>query len=195
MSATVEYLFSPLRRVTTCGVGSSRRSGRWWSATPWWFWSPSTCTSSEVCLGCSDRSWACQRKGEFLCIRPYWFLFSFAEESFVQKWIVFDHYTCLNCQSSWPGFGTVRHSGAICTYPSSCCVPIGLYSPAALLQLRLSDPHWPRQCTCQTGFQVRWQEYQKAAKEYPTIHIKLFLLYVVKYNWWTVVPFYSWMLK
>ena len=49
-----------------CGVGSWRRSGQWWSVTPWWCWSPSTCTSSEVCLRYSDRSWACQRKGEFL---------------------------------------------------------------------------------------------------------------------------------
>lgn len=76
--------------------------------------------------------------------------------------------TCLTFQCSWPWFGAVRHSGAVCTYHAPCCVPIGLYPPAALLQLRLPDPHWPRQRTCQTGFQVRRQECVQTWEEYPT---------------------------
>lgn len=139
----------------TFGVGSWRPSGRWWLVTPWWCWSPFTCTSSEVCLGCSGRSWACQRKGEFLCTHRFlnpFFPLILSEE---QTWY---HSTCLTCQTSWPGFGTLRHRGTICTYPSPCCIPTGLYPAAALLQLWLSDSYWPRQCTHQAGIKVRRQQ-------------------------------------
>lgn len=66
----------------------------------------------------------------------------------------------LTLQSSWSGFGAVRHGGAVCSHPASCRVPIGLYSPAALLQLRLPDSHWLGQRTCQAEFQVRQQEWR-----------------------------------
>lgn len=154
-----------------CGVGSWRRSGQWWSVTPWWCWSPSTCTSSEVCLRYSDRSWACQRKGEFLwpkfVLNIYVHVYEFSLNRMAGLALLVHYH--LTFQSPWSGFGTVRHSGAVCTYPASCCVPIGLYPSAALLQLRLPDSHWPRQCTCQTSSQVRWQEYVQAEREYPTL--------------------------
>lgn len=73
-------VLSRVRRVTMCGAGSWRRSGRWLSDTPWWCWSPSTCTSSGVCRVCSDRSWACQRRGEFLCV--------YTTAPFCESWIV-----------------------------------------------------------------------------------------------------------
>lgn len=77
---------SALRHVTTFGVGSWRPSGRWWLVTPCWCWSPFTCTSSEVCLGCSGRSWACQRKGEFLWVFKSFFFFLISSEQ--QTWHV-----------------------------------------------------------------------------------------------------------
>lgn len=39
----------------------------------------------------------------------------------------------LNDQSPRPGFGAVRHGGAVCTHPTSCHLSVGLHSPAALL--------------------------------------------------------------
>lgn len=125
------------RRATTCGVGSWRPSGQWWWVTPWWCWSPSTCTSSKACRDCSDRSWACQRRGESI-LRPFILTeLCFHEEPdhwFLLSGMVFVFLGArLNGQSPWPGSGAVRHGGAVCAYPASCRVPLGLHSPAALL--------------------------------------------------------------
>ena len=88
-----------------------------------------------------------------------WWSLSEASSTLGPSCLLSYHYTCLTFQSSWSGFGAVRYGGAVCTYPASCCVLIGLYPPAALLQRRLPDSHWPRQRTCPTGSQVIRQEF------------------------------------
>lgn len=65
--------------------------------------------------------------------------------------------SCLSSlpQTAWLGFGKVQHSGAVCTYSASCCFPIGLYPPAALLQLWLPRSDGPGQRTCSGDIQVK----------------------------------------
>lgn len=139
--------FSSLRPAMTCGVGSWRHSGQWWSVTPWWCWSPSTCTSSEVCPGSSDRSWACRRKGEFLCVCTYWhnlfFLVSKRRENEARKfmqtccWLSY-HYTCLTSGFvTWVWNGMTQWS----------CLHVSCF---------LLRSYWLASSSCTTSTQTSW---------------------------------------